>query len=508
MSPPSADSLALPPVHEDAAWDLRARAAAPSDRGALLARADALREGDAADRAVAARIYRALQSEIDVESPTGVERLRCVVEHLEWLHPDAAPLVARAADACRDEKVQMRALALHARFLGAAGEAAEARRVLRTLVSWTRGSGTREECSACFNLAWHAQDGDEPLTALAYARRAIELMPSVGDARGLGLAHLARARVFAAIGDGERFAVEAAAVEAIVAELAPPDANHLQFAFALLRASAAIASRRVADARAALAECVEREPEIREQPGRGRAFLHLEGLVALAEGRVDEADRALERAAHGDPDAMCEDIDVAFSRLQVQAIRRGFPSTAAEAERILDAYVARGRSALSPDTRARRFSDVAAWLDVACADVGVRARAWDLATEAVLDAVARTERELEELDDLLHAHADDLIAVREYAARADLTRESVVQAAGRAWKQEFARGGDGLLQRLSDAPDRVLLCAWCARMRVADGRWLPLAMYVPVEGPGQLTHGICETCERSVRGSATPRLTG
>jgi hypothetical protein len=46
------------------------------------------------------------------------------------------------------------------------------------------------------------------------------------------------------------------------------------------------------------------------------------------------------------------------------------------------------------------------------------------------------------------------------------------------------------------------ICAWCQRVRTTDGVWLSIQQFLPLqlEGPIELTHGICDACIPGVRG--------
>jgi hypothetical protein len=53
----------------------------------------------------------------------------------------------------------------------------------------------------------------------------------------------------------------------------------------------------------------------------------------------------------------------------------------------------------------------------------------------------------------------------------------------------------GALREL-DALHRVLVCAWCRRVRRADGAWCPLNEYGA--GAVHVSHGVCPGCEESL----------
>jgi hypothetical protein len=50
-----------------------------------------------------------------------------------------------------------------------------------------------------------------------------------------------------------------------------------------------------------------------------------------------------------------------------------------------------------------------------------------------------------------------------------------------------------------DTPKRLtVVCAWCKRLKRADGSWVTLAAGVKPSAPGDVvSHGICEDCLRS-----------
>ena len=45
------------------------------------------------------------------------------------------------------------------------------------------------------------------------------------------------------------------------------------------------------------------------------------------------------------------------------------------------------------------------------------------------------------------------------------------------------------------ARNLVVACAWCTRVRAADGQWMPIRQFLPQEGERfSLSHGICAMC--------------
>jgi len=443
-----------------------------------------------------------------VTTAAGAARTLCVLDTLPCLLEDARPLLERAARTATDPTLRDRATLIVARYAEAMGDVESARSTLRALVGRVRGQGTRLECSAWFNVAWVACTHGEHLPSLTFARRALELMPRAGDARGEALVRICRADVYAALDDAERFAAEMAAAESIARTLPPALAAPLAFTIEQSRAAEFVHRGEAQAALDALDRARAIDPGTVEDDNRGRRWhlLRADALVVL--GRTKEAAAVLARARAMGPFRDVDDVDLAFAGIRYRLAHGGPAAAWSPAESVLAMLDGVGAARVAPARRATMVSDLARLLEDAKAPPALVECAWDMAARAVLAAIRRVSEDLDAHPELALPHPEDLAPMRDHARRSAEGRAPLFEAAARAWRADHA-AGDAVLDEIVGPAGAIHVCAWCLRLRRGDGAWLPLTGFAPPAGSPRLLHGTCDGCAGGIRGdidrSATRR---
>ncbi len=143
------------------------------------------------------------------------------------------------------------------------------------------------------------------------------------------------------------------------------------------------------------------------------------------------------------------------------------------------------------------------------ADPDALRRAYDIAGAAILERMAQLDRALRMVPELSVAEPED--------------RQTLERSRGRFQVQQAAvlEGVAAVLARrihVAEAPlpafDRdgryLRVCAWCRRVAMANGTWLPVGHYLPSglppRTPFHLSHGICPDCIPTVDAAARARL--
>ncbi len=129
-------------------------------------------------------------------------------------------------------------------------------------------------------------------------------------------------------------------------------------------------------------------------------------------------------------------------------------------------------------------------------------RAFDLAAESVLARIASLDEAARRMPELCELPPGDFAWIADLRVlyqrhQADLV-ESVTRLLGDPQNApELFLGSD-------DPADAYLrICAWCSRVGTRNGRWLPLAHYLPTSRAAPVSHGICRECRHAAMGPAT-----
>ncbi len=480
----------------------------------FLLEADRARFGSEEERAHAAQAYLTLRAWLEPDRPEDAARLL-------WLHEW---LVERTAERtlahCVSDEGAVREVAERAaavlldperRALAELGLAEAAGHALcrreqeeryRRVLDARRGTGGQAERAACRRLAGFYAGQRREFEALVMAHKALTLVEAAGPAVDPWERCETRLRAcdaIQAIEDEERMPAAVAAIEeALDACRGDPRAWRAEHFVHATRFEGAVASGDVAGARRELARMRAAIPEGTPPPGDPRWLAHCEASLALAAGDPREALRRVEEV-RGLP-VVRRGAVLAMDLLEVRCLAETGAREAAvvrsrDLVRALDPDVSRG--VLSTGRRIRDASRLGTLLLEKCGNADAAHVAFELAAGAVLERILEVDRCVREMPEMADIGPENLRMLAEYRARyaaehADLLRRVADALAPRI------HSGHGPFAALEGTGGLLRVCAWCSRVKEADGTWLPVGQYLPADFRLRVTHGMCEECHAAL----------
>jgi len=142
-----------------------------------------------------------------------------------------------------------------------------------------------------------------------------------------------------------------------------------------------------------------------------------------------------------------------------------------------------------------RYADEAGrLLRDACASPPDARRAFALAADGALRRVVEVERSMAALPELEGIQTADLRVLTDFRNRFVAEHGEILDHLASAYGGEAPP--PSLLLPESDGSGETFFraCAWCRRVRSADGRWLPVGEFVPDDRHLRISHGICRDC--------------
>lgn len=283
-------------------------------------------------------------------------------------------------------------------------------------------------------------------------------------------------------------------LESVLATLPEDAAAVARDANDILHAALACERGRPAEARARLAAHDARPvgPDSSTMLKR-RTGLTLLALAHAHEGDFAAADAALLEAERLGPPgdgfaliAMHTRLDVA--RLSGDPVRQREVGLAG-----LEVMRPRAAGDLDAGWRATLGGLVVAVLEACGADPALVREAQDRHASALIERMVEIEEAVRMLPTLGVAELDadqDLAVIRDHLV---YTHEAALEHVARWFEEAPERLPAGLHDRM--LPDGwAHVCAWCQRIRPADGTWLPLGQLLRRASTLQVTHTICPGC--------------
>ncbi|MEM7163828.1 MAG: hypothetical protein AAF581_00095 [Planctomycetota bacterium] len=115
--------------------------------------------------------------------------------------------------------------------------------------------------------------------------------------------------------------------------------------------------------------------------------------------------------------------------------------------------------------------------------------AYDMAATAALRRIIQLEGADRELPELADPTADDLAVLNAHRHELVARRSRLYEAIVALWKP-----GSPAFDLVIGDGDFLSVCAWCQRIRTAEGAWIPVAQFFPAASDIHATHGICVDC--------------
>lgn len=496
-SPDAAALLTHPTAAFDAAWAADVRRRSPAERVRWLDAADAATRVSLAARRNAVEVYRALAD--DVADDLGRDdaradaRLRLLWEKDGRRDAIVARLAARAT-ASRDPALAALAEVVAAECVAEAQDHERAEELLVALLARHRGAGTDVELRCASSLAEVYRRQGRDYETLILARRTLALAEARDRADFRAMAAFRLVETLAELDEWEAHAPALALFAAAMAQVGERAGEPLWFVLWAHRAEVAV---REGDVEAADRAGAELEARSRRAPIGGRAHEWVPSLltrVELAAGRLDAARARLDAIA---ADRARRTDDALLSEfLWARAARRP------DVERTVATELLARLEQPPAGTRAagrvlRATRELVAHFAAPPADPDALRRAYDVAGAAILERMAQLDRALRMVPELSVAEPEDRRTLDRSRARFQVEQAAVLDGVASVLARRL--GGPRAPLPDFDRDGRYLrVCAWCRRVAMANGTWLPVGHYLPSRLPSRgglhLSHGICPDC--------------
>jgi hypothetical protein len=335
------------------------------------------------------------------------------------------------------------------------------------------------------------------LELLVFARRHVELSVAARDPEDVSHALAGLTYAYANLEDWDRFEASAARFEHALELQDAPWVPRLKRALFRARADRALAAGDVEGAREAvgLAHCVD--PGESESAFERRAALLIETEIALRKAQPELACEALDRVAELGATGGAGALDAARLAAVCAFELKGSVAAAAVISCTLDLLESPGVGRNGTAARLRCAQQLGDLASTRCEAPDLAKRAYDVAASVVLLRGAEMERAVQMLPELSVARHDDFDALSAHRARFAKQQGEIRDAVARLLQRRIAAGD---VPHWSREPGRDVtdVCAWCLRVRLADGTMLPVGHYLNKDAGLRLNHAICPECEKRV----------
>lgn len=437
----------------------------------------------------ALELYLASSAELD---PRDGERVTWLAEHFPR-HPELEALFRAAVVRGCDEARWKAALAL-GEMLDPTARPGEARPFYEIVVREARDADPRRWVRACVNLAQAHRLLGGVFECLVLARLAAREGKVHGEARAYAVARLHIVGALADLQDTGR--LEAALTELATAIDALPDEEpvlarlHLGYR-ALWRSLEG-------DIEGALQDHDAFEAGLADASG-AKQFL-VEGQVFRAEllrqaGDPEAAARLLEEAALVPLDRPDFRLLLKKTALLTALDLDGPERALGLAQELLEELWTLWRQA-GAGTTLRYAADLGRLLADEFDEAEDAKHAFDLAARAALARIVELDRCLRELPKGAEPSPEDTEILADFHDRFAAEQGELLDQVARYLETRAVAAADLIVEQ-----GLIAVCAWCKRVRANGNRWLPIASFIPREDQFDLTHGICESCRGSLRGS-------
>lgn len=487
-SAPPGPSLVGAPF--DAAWASAVRRAPAAERATWLAAADAAREHNPSLHVGAMEVYRALGLDAPVDDAAWGARVLFLFARENRRDAVIDAIAGRfATTADPDIAKTCRLIAAECALYRA--DAATAERSLVAMLADERGRGTALERRLCGSLAETYRLLARDFEVLLLARRALAIVvPDTLPRQTAAMWY----RVADALGGLGAWDAHHAALDAMAGVLAdlPPDTEiPLRRRLVIQRIRHAVRTGDLPRAEREVAAFERLLALPAPEPADPRWFDMIRASIAIQTGRVADGRRLLD-AVRALPAARAGVDPLPQYELELAVAERR-PEVAREvARRMLDVVETRGEefgtgSALLWASRAVEVATVLA------PDPALARRAFDAAGRTILRRITEVERVMRLLPELSTSEPEDRAFLIASRARFQQEQARLLDGVAEFLRSHLDTVAD-LVPRLDAVDTFVSVCAWCRRVALPDGTWLPVGHYLPRQGPLRLTHGICPDC--------------
>jgi hypothetical protein len=380
------------------------------------------------------------------------------------------------------------------------GRMTDAEWALREAFEATGGTRTPEEARACGNLASLVGILGRRHEALMLYRHALAIHEELGDRR-LVIMHVANmCAVYVTLNVWGYVRDTLAELDASVAD-DPELVQEARYRTVWPRAQLALEDGDTKRARALHTE-LQAAYAGSPEPNLTITLAQFECDLLLQEGKPKEALAVLDSARFDWEGAQPHELDFLARRLEcLQALGRTEEhfELAHEVPSRLD-KLTRGDHAndFFVEAANRLAPHLAIYTDLR----GEAYAIYDVAAGVVIECLRDLSRSRDALPDSVEATPEDLELLRHLNHAHERRRREFGDAVARLIRRAPRSIAKFLFEEGEDA--RMVVCAWCGRIRATTGSWLPLPL--SLEDPGELltTHGICPDCYAGERHGEDP----
>lgn len=487
-SAPSGPSLAGAPF--GAPWAEALRAAPAATQAAWLDAADSARTGTPSLHVGAMEVYRALALDAPVADPAWARRIDFLFARENRRDAPIDAIASRfAAGPDADLAKTCRLVAAECALDRA--DVTTAERSLVALLAAERGRGTAFERRVCGSLAETYRRSTRDFEVLLLARRALAIVVPGTLPRQTAVMWYRLADALGGLGEWAALRDALDEMDRVLATVPPDTEIPLRRRLTVQRIRHAVRTGDLARAERAVTDLERLLALPAPEPADPRWFDMIRASIAVQTGRVDDGRRLLD-AVRARPAARAGVDPLPQYELEYALAARRFDEARDVARRMLDVVETRGEefgtgSALLWASRAVEVATVRA------PDPALARRAFDAAGRTILRRIAEVDRVMRLLPELSTSEPDDRAFLIASRARFQHDQARLLDGVADFLRTHLDAVGD-LLPR-PDASDPFLsVCAWCRRVALPDGTWLPVGHYLPRQGPLRLTHGICPEC--------------
>lgn len=370
-------------------------------------------------------------------------------------------------------------------------QAAEA--AFRKVLDAVRGTGSKTErlAQSCLLSLYARQDRD--VDSLVLARRHLALSLAAGDAEDICFSYAGICDALRQMEDWPRFDDAAAAFDGALSRYAGPHRGGLQRHLHRLRVSRHLAHGDIAAAREELRGIDSIDTAAGSPAVATHATLLCRAAVEVQDSRPETALEILRRAAALRGPAGEGAVEAHHLSVQCRLALEGPEAARAEIARGLDEFQTGTSAVHSTSERIRflrRLGDVAR---KDCGDPDLAMRAYDGAAAAVLLRASQIEAAAREVPEFSGPEGEDASTLAAYRRRFVVEQAQMLTAVSRLLQAKMSDGGTPTWTGAGE-DGTVGICAWCLRVRLPDGRMLPIGHFLPQDSSLRVSHGICRAC--------------
>ncbi len=390
--------------------------------------------------------------------------------------PASAPAAASPALSPRDPK----SVAL------AGGE-------LRAAVEATAGTGSPAEQAAVLALAKHCVCAYSETEGLVLARRAMRLADAAGDAAAGAMAHNLLTAALEGLDEPDALDDECVRMEARAAAFPGRGRAWLMLAVCRRRAGIAVGRHEGEAAERHLADAAAAARTLGQADAIGDVLPLDLAEVRLAQGRPAEAARAIAAFAATLPNPVSADIRLMADSVRARAsFLLGAPDARPLVESVLERLA--DVEAFAAGLRRTIAISMADDLERAAPKEPLVDRVFEVAARASVERALAIQSFLSTSGAAVPIEPDDLAILARARDRAVERSPRLVAAISRDLPSTPAE--HRFVERRSGMRTRVVVCAWCGRLRVPGAAWVPIQQLVPIDGSTgwAVAHEVCEDC--------------